>query len=234
MLDRSWMRRIALAAVAGGVTLALVVAPFTPGGEFPDFAPNAALAKGGGDNGADHSGGKGGGKGGKGGKGASTFVASDGDSHGKGHTGHGNGHGKDAVSGVDVGVEGFHPANHGELTSMLGSLNAAHAIANGNTNDNLNSKVGQIGAYMEAFNDYAEGGSTTVGEVADALLTASNKDLEAMNTDTVEGVVGGVNDLLGDVDGENGLLGENVVDDEISEREVAEEIAPPSPPNPEQ
>ena len=231
MLDRSWMRRIALAAAAGGVTLALAVAPFTPGGEFPGFAPNAALAKGGGDNGADHGGGKGGGKGGKG---ASTLVDSEGDSHGKSHTGRGNGHRKDAVSGVDAGAEGFHPANHGELTSMLAGLNAAHAIANGNTNDNLNSKVGQVSAYMAAFNDYAEGGATTVGEVADALLTASNKDLEAMNTDTVEGVVGGVNDLLGAVDAENGLLGENVVDDETSEREVAEEISPSPPPNPEE
>ena len=227
MLDRSWMRRIALAAVAGGVTLAFAVAPVAPGGEFPDFVPNAALAKSGGDNGADHSGGKGGGKGGKGGKGATNLVGSEGDSHGKGHTGRGNGHRKDAVSGVDAGAEGFHPANHGELTSMLASLNAAHAIANGNTTDNLNSKVGQVSAYMEAFNDYAQGGGTTVGEVADALLTASNKDLEAMNTDTVEGVVGGVNDLLGAVDAENGLLGENVVDDEISERKVAEEISPP-------
>lgn len=230
MLERSWMRRIALAAVAGGVTLAFAAAPVTPGGEFPGFVPNAALAKSGGDNGADHSGGKGGGKGGKGGKGATNLVGSEGDSHGKGHTGRGNGHRKDAVSGVDA--EGFQPANHGELTSMLGSLNAAHAIANGNTNDNLNSRIGQVSAYMEAFNDYAAGGATTVGEVADALLTASNKDLEAMNTDTVEGVVGGVNDLLGAVDAENGLLGENVVDDEISEREVAEEISPPPPPGP--
>lgn len=211
MLERSWMRRIALAAVAGGVTLAFAAAPVTPGGEFPGFVPNAALAKSGGDNGADHSGGKGGGKGGKGGKGATNLVGSEGDSHGKGHTGHGNGHRKDAVSGVDA--EGFHPANHGELTSMLGSLNAAHAIANGNTNDNLNSKVGQIRAYMESFN------TGTVAAAADDLIAASNRDLQSMDTDTVEAVVAGVNDLLGD----------NVDDDVERERDVAKEISPPPP-----
>ena len=197
MLDRSWTRRIALAAIAGGVALALVAAPFAPG---------AALAKGASDNGVEHSDGRAGGNG-HGSNGGSSGSAPGlviGNSGVGGEDGPGNGHGlalghdKDAVSGVDVGANGIHPANHGATSSMLGSLNAAHAIANGNTNDNLNSKVGQITAYMDLFNNYAERGVTTVGEVADALITASNKDLTSMELVDVESVVSGVNDLIDD------------------------------------
>jgi len=195
MLDRSWMRGIALAAAAGGVALALAAAPFAPGGEFPGFAPNAAPAKSAGDNGADHSGGRGGGNGhgkGKGGDDTTTLASPEGDSHGKGHTGRGNGHSKDAVSGVLSSHNGSHPQNHGALASTLGGLNAAHAIANGNTNDNLSSKVGQINAYMEAFN------SGDIVGAADALIAASNKGLSSMEIDDIESVVSGVNDMIVD------------------------------------
>ncbi len=214
MWDRSWTRRIALTAAAGGVALALTAAPFAQNGEFPGFAPNAALAKGGRDTGADNSGGRGGGNGhgqGQGGSAPGRLISNsavDGED-GPGH-GHGLalGHDKDAVSGVQGGGNVLHPVNHGALASLLGSLNAAHAIANGNTNDNLNSKVGQIRLYMELFNDYAEGGDTTVGEVADALITASNKDLTTMNLEDVESVVSGVNDLI--EDSEVGVSSEEV------------------------
>ena len=122
---------------------------------------------------------------------------------------------------MDVSANGTHPVNHGALASMLGSLNAAHAIANGNTNDNPNSRVGKIRAYMDAFNDYTADPSTaTVDKVADALIAASNKDLEAMDAATVQDVVGGVNDLLGD--------NITATDPDLAdaEQDVAEEISP--------
>lgn len=219
MFDRIWTRRIALAAAAGGVALALAAAPFAPG---------AALAKGASDKGAERSGGRAGGNGhgngGVGGQGGSAPGQVIANSAGGGEDAHGNGHGlarghdKDAVSGVGVSSNGIHPENHGALASMLGSLNAAHAIANGNTNTNLNSKVGQISAYMEAFN------KGDIDAAAANLITASNKDLESMDTDTVEGVVGGVNDLLGDsID----ATGSDLAD---AEKEVAEKISPPPDP----
>ena len=218
------MRRIALAAAAGSVALALVALPLAPG---------AALAKSGGSNGAGHSGDKGGGKGhGKGGSGGpdtTTFVDSDGDSHGKGHSGHGKGHSKDAVSGVEVSEEGFHPNNHGALASMLGSLNAAHAIANGNTNDNLNSKVGQINLYMGLFEGLTESPDPVVDAlaldaVAQALTDAWNKDSTITDNASVTAVVVGVNDLLG--------IDEESVTDSVTDREqaVANKISPPPDP----
>ena len=230
MVDRNWTRGIALAAVAGGLALALAAAPLAPG---------AALAKGASENGVDNSGGKAGGNGNSngGGGGSSSSGSAPGLAIGNsgfgGEDGPGNGHGlalghdKDAVSGVDGSEEGIHPDNYGALASILGSLNAAHAIANGNTNNNLNSKVGQIRAYMEAFNDYTNDVDalveTEISDVAEALITASNRDLEAMNANTVEEVVNGVNDLLGD-----GI----VADHEAltnAERAVAEEISDPPP-----
>jgi hypothetical protein len=224
MLDRSRTRRIALAAAAGGVALALASAPVALDQDGLGFAPKAVFAKSGGDKGGNanangHDKGK---KGGLDGLSASTktYLTPEEDSHGKAHKGNGNGHfkDKDAVS----GVEGFHEGeDHEKVKSLLGSLNAAHAIANGNTNTNPNSRVGRVREYMEAFNDYAAGEPTTVDVVADALLAASNKDLETMETDTVEEVVGGVNELLGDdITATEPDLGD-------AERDVAEEISPP-------
>ncbi len=207
MSDRTWTRRIALTAAAGGFALALAAAPLAPGGEFPGFALNAALAKGGGDNGAD----KGGGKGGKGGKKTSTLVDPAADSHGKGHTGRGNGHSKDAVSGVLGSHNGSHPDNHGALASLLGSLNAAHAIANGNTNTNPNSRVGQIRAYMIELD------SGTFETAADALIAASNKDLTSMDIDDIKSVVSGVNDLIEDNNDSNITSDELAVANEIND-----------------
>ena len=221
MSDRTWTRRIALTAAAGGFALALVAAPLAPNGDLSGFTPNAALAKGGGDNGADNSGGRGGGNGNGHGQGGSApgQVISNSAAGGEDGPGHGHGlalgHDKDAVSGVLSCHNGSHPDNHGALASLLGSLNAAHAIANGNTNDNLNSKVGQIRAYMDAFNTAET--AEDISDVAEALIAASNRDLESMDTDTVQDVVGGVNDLLGE---------ENVDDDVDREREVAETISP--------
>ncbi len=226
MSDRSWTRRIALTAAAGGFALALVAAPLAPGGEFPGFTPSAALAKGGGNNGAGNGGGngRGHGKGGLGGSAPGQVISNSavGGEDGPGH-GHGLalGHDKDAVSGVLSSHNGSHMDNHGALTSMLGSLNAAHAIANGNTNTNPNSRVGQIREYMDAFNDYtADPSNTNLGIVAQALIDASNKDLEVMGANTVEDVVGGVNDLLGDnIDATDDAL-------DNAEAAVAEEISP--------
>ena len=200
MSDRTWTRRIALTAAAGGVALALAAAPIAPNGEFPGFAPNAALAKGGGDNGADHSGGRGGGNGGSG---APTFVDSDADSHGKGHTGHGNGHSKDAVSGLQGGSV-LHPENHDVTSSMLGRLNAAHASPNAMAHAAAFSTVGRLATYIDLLEE---------GEIVAAateLLAVANKDVA--NIDSIESVesteaatvVREVNSLLGVTVGSTG------------------------------
>ncbi len=150
MVERNWTRGIALAAVAGGLALALVAAPLAPG---------AALAKGASENGVDNSGGKAGGNGkgnggGGGGSGTTTFVDSDSDSHGKGHTGHGKGHSKDAVSGV-LSSNGIEDSATSEL---LGRLNAAHASDQAKAvqldhmdEDKSPSAVGLIAAYERAI-----------------------------------------------------------------------------------
>ncbi len=223
MSVRTWTRRIALTAAAGGVALALAAAPLAPGGEFLGFAPNAALAKGGGDNGAENSGDRGGGKGhGKGGSAPGRLISN---SAGDGEDGPGHGHGlalghdKDAVSGVQGSNIVLHPENRGALASMLGSLNAAHAIANGNTNDNLNSKVGQIRVYMDAFDDYiADPSDANLEAVANALIAASNKDLTSMELEDVESVVSGVNDLIED----NGV---GITSEEVSITSEEEAVA---------
>ena len=74
---------------------------------------------------------------------------------------------------------------------------------------------------MDLFNDYTDPeGDATVEDVAEALIAASNKDPEAWDTDTVEEVVGGVNELLGDnIDATDTDLTD-------AERDVAEEISP--------
>jgi hypothetical protein len=221
MLDRSWRRRIAFATAAGGVALALAAAPIAPDGELPGFALKVALAKAGGDkggNGADK-GNKGGKKGGAGGAGATILVNTE-DSHGKGHTGKGNGHRKDVVSGVLSSHNGPHPENHGALTSLLGSLNAAHAIANGNTNDNPNSRVGQIWVYVDRYGEISDPeDGDAVDEAAQALTDAWNKDTKITDNASVTTVVDGVNDLLG-------IDEEGVTD---TEQAVADKISPPAP-----
>ncbi len=199
--------KLHLMMMASVLTLALVALPVVPSLDGASLNGKAAYAKSG--KGGGNAGGRGG-RGGKGGIGGASIGTLT-DSHGKGHTGTGLGHGKNAVSGVLSSHNGSHLDTHGALASLLGSLNAAHAIANGNTNDNLNSRVGQIRAYMEAFN------TGDIPGAAEDLIAASNRDLESMDTDTVEDVVGGVNDLLGT----------NVVDDEARERAVAETISPP-------
>ena len=186
MLDRSWMRRIALAAAAGGVALALVAAPIAPG---------AALAKNSGSNGADHSGGKGGGKGhGKGHGGNSSSGAPnlvDRDSHGKGHTGHGKGHSKDAVS----GVQGSDELEDGATPNMLGRLNAGHASPNAMANAASHSAVGLTAQYYDAL----AAGDEDVA--AGFLADLANKEAEE---DEIAAIVEAYNDLLGiEVDNEN-------------------------------
>ena len=179
MLDRSWMRRIALAAAAGGVALALAAAP---------LAPDAALAKSSGSNGADHSGGKGHGKGGSD---APALVDSDGDSHGKGHTGHGKGHSKDAVS----GVQGSDEFEDGATSNMLGRLNAGHASPNAMANAASHSAVGLTAQYYDALAAGEE--DVAAGFLADL----ANKEAEE---DEIAAIVEAYNDLLGiEVDDEN-------------------------------
>ena len=210
MSDRTWTRRIALTAAAGGFALALAAAPFAPNGDFPGFAPNAALAKGGGDNGANNSGGRGGGNGqghGKGGSAPGRLIS---DSAGDGEDGPGHGHGlalghdKDAVSGVQGGGSILHPENHGPISSMLGRLNAAHASPNAMEHAAAFSTVGRLATYIDLLEE---------GEIVAAaaeLLAVANKDVA--NIDSIESVesteaatvVREVNSLLGVTVGSTG------------------------------
>jgi hypothetical protein len=63
----------------------------------------------------------------------------------------------------------------------LGRLNAAHAVANGNTTAARNSAVGQIAAYAAALSDYPTAKSTDkatmMKDAAAALDRATNKEL---------------------------------------------------------
>ena len=188
MLDRKWTRRIALAAVAGGVALALTAAP---------LAPNAALAKGASENGVGNSGGRAGGNGkgnGGGGGGGSAPGLVIGNSGLGGDDGPGNGHGlalghdKNAVSGVDVSANGTHPVNHGALASMLGRLNAAHASPNAMANAAEHSAVGLTAQYYDAL---------AAGELDDAASLLADLANKQVADEDVSTVVQAYNDLLG-------------------------------------
>ena len=231
MLDRSWMRRIALAVAAGGVALA--AAP---------LAPDAALAKSGNSNGADNSGGKGGGKdggkgGGKGGKGGpdtTNLVDPEGDTHGKGHTGtgkgHGKGHGKDAVS----GVPSSHELEDGATSNMLGRLNAGHASSNAMANAAPHSAVGLTAQYYDKLADAeaeedAKVKADLLDEAAGLLADLANKQAVGVEIDAV---VEAYNDLLG-IDFQNEAVAETepysgfTIDqnDNFSETDLIGEVA---------
>jgi hypothetical protein len=76
----------------------------------------------------------------------------------------------------------------------IGRLNAAHAVANGNTNAARNSAVGQIAIYAEALRDYSTAktaaNAATMKEAAAALDRAANKPL---TVETIEAL----NEILG-------------------------------------
>ena len=213
MSDRTWTRGIALTAAAGGFALALVAAPLAPNGDLSGFTPNAALAKGGGNNGADNSGGRGGGNGNGHGQGGSApgQVISNSAAGGEDGPGHGHGlalgHDKDAVSGVQGGGSVLHPENHGVISSMLGSLNAAHASNRAKEvqlqhmlDGKSPSTVGYIAAYEAAIAEANVLGSGAVGydaAISDAvgnLLSAANKEVGTL--EDAEAVVQEVNSLL--------------------------------------
>lgn len=186
MLDRSGLRRIALAAAAGGVALALVAAPIAPGG---------ALAKGASDNGVENSDGRAGGNGqgqGQGNNGLGGSGPVIGNSGVGGEGGPGNGHGlgldNDAVSGVDVSANGTHPVNHGALASMLGRLNAAHASPNAMENAAPHSAVGLTAQYYDAL------AADELDDAASLLADLANKQVAE---EEVAAVVQAYNGLLG-------------------------------------
>ena len=174
-----------LTAAASLLTLALVALPAVPSLDGVSLDGTAAYAKGG--NGGGNAGGKGG-RGGKGGKGGASIVLLT-DSHGKGHTGQGNGHSKDAVSGVHVSHNGSHPDNHGALASLLGRLNAAHASPNALANAAEHSAVGRLANYVAFL------GAGDIDLATAELLAVANKDVADTGEATL--VVREVNGLVG-------------------------------------
>ncbi len=181
--------KIGLTVAASLLTLALVALPVVPSLDGVSLDGMAAYAKGG--NGGGNGGGNAGGKGGKGGRGgtggASINLLTD--SHGKGHTGTGLGHGKDAVSGVHLSHNGSHSENHGALTSLLGRLNAAHASPNAMANAAGHSAVGRLANYVTLL------GEDSIGDATAELLAVANKDVADTGEATL--VVREVNGLLG-------------------------------------
>ncbi len=188
--------KIGLTVAASLLTLALVALPVVPSLDGVSLDGMAAYAKGG--NGGGNGGGNAGGKGGKGGRGgtggASINLLTD--SHGKGHTGQGNGHSKDAVSGVHLSHNGSHPENHGPLTSLLGRLNAAHASPTAMANAAGHSAVGLTAQYYDALAEALADGVLSAGEaatVAGLLGDLANKEVAE---EDVGAVVQAYNELL--------------------------------------
>jgi hypothetical protein len=93
------------------------------------------------------------------------------------------------------------PAPATEKTS-IGRLNAAHAVANGNTNAARNSAVGQIAIYAEALRDYSTArtaaNEATMKDAAAALDRAANKPLTRESIEALNEILG-----LGDVAAED-------------------------------
>ncbi len=216
------MRRIALAAAAGGVALALAAAP---------LAPDAALAKSGNSNGADNSGGKGGGKGGPD---TTNLVDPEGDTHGKGHTGYGKGHGKGHSKDAVSGVLSRHELEDGATSNMLGRLNAGHASSNAMANAAPHSAVGLTAQYYDKLADAeaevdVEVKADLLDEAAGLLADLANKEAVGVEIDAV---VKAYNDLLG-IDFQNEAVAETepysgfTIDqnDNFSETDLIGEVA---------
>jgi hypothetical protein len=76
----------------------------------------------------------------------------------------------------------------------LGRLNAAHAVANGNTRAAQNSAVGQLAAYAAALAAYAgeapESKSKNLDDAAAALDRVANKELNTATIEALNAILG--------------------------------------------
>ncbi|MBE9557172.1 MAG: hypothetical protein IMF08_09975 [Proteobacteria bacterium] len=90
----------------------------------------------------------------------------------------GNAYGKDGNPGKGNGQAQSTGNGKGNLASAMGSLNAAHASANGLEHANPKSKVGMLAAYMDAMVVYEEEYALVDWEAYDAII-ADIADIDA-------------------------------------------------------
>ena len=179
----SKLRHLAgLAGVAMFVMSVGLSLPVSIGGD--SLANNPAMARGQG-NGEGNGGGRGNGRG-DGGKHLRAAAQDDGSSRSGNATGHG--HASSHSHQIQIAT-----ANEfGQLTSRLGSLNAAHAAPQAFESVSGNSIIGALRDYMGALVDYISGGDAADAQgAADALVRAANKDAQIDTTfiDAVNGLL---------------------------------------------
>ena len=167
---RLTLGRMRAGLLASAAIVALAIAPVNLSGDGLSLEASSALAKGG--QGGDRSSGKGG--------------------NGNGNA---NGHGKNGNNGNALIADDGPSANHGALVSAMGRLNAYHASDQAKENALAKgslSAVGAVAAYEAALADYLDDPTNDdlLADVADALATAANKDIDTE-------VVSAFNDALG-------------------------------------
>ncbi len=188
-----------------GVVLAAVPVALTPSLHLD--LPHASAHGGGGGGGGDGGGGGGGGNGGGGNGGGADHGGAD--HAGADHAGadHGGNAGTAAASGhgahsadVSAGSHGRGSASHGQLSSALGALNAAHASPVALAHASPTSKVGQIASYDRAMLSALGMPATTPAQIAarTAAIAAARAQLaNASNKGLTPDVVAAVDSQLG-------------------------------------
>jgi len=183
-----------------GLAAALVAAPVGVQDNAGSLCGKTAFAAGNGKGGGNgRGGGRGHGRGNSGAQGLSNNVSASADAPGKsgsapghGGTGHGQSVGHDAVSGVSA------HAAHQNGNSFKGNVNASHASAQAFAHAANNSMVGAIReaihqSYVSNGDDDTVIGREEIdlGDLEDALMGISNKDVDADVADAVAGEVDG-------------------------------------------
>ncbi|MBE9556997.1 MAG: hypothetical protein IMF08_09090 [Proteobacteria bacterium] len=135
----------------------------------------------------------------------------------------GNAYGKDGNPGKAAGhAENGGPAatnnGNGNMASAMGSLNAAHASANGLAHANAKSKVGMLAAYMDAMVVYeAEYGlvdwaayDLIIADIAtiDGDIAALQADIDALDPEDTDYVTDkqALEDQIGVLEGDKAVL----------------------------
>jgi len=158
----------------------------------------------------------------------------------------GKGNGKDNGNGRDSGRAGGNAYGHSKAkhggdmldgmgatkVKLPGSLNAAHASPAALSHANGNSRVGALGAYMDAMTDYVDalergdlvGQQQALDAAAAALADAANKNVEIGT-----GVVDAVNTTLSGKSAGFSHTGEPGDPIHEAESEIANRINPPPP-----
>ncbi len=166
----AWTRRISVLAGTVAVgALGMTAVPLT----LDESGLHLASAQAGKGNGKDN--GRGGGKG-------------QGNGNAHGHNKSGNGHGDEWPDDVD-----------GTKLKLPGSLNAAHASPRAMERANRNSRVGALGAYMDAMADYADAvrrGDVLAQQAALDAAAAALADAANKNVAIDAGVVDSLNRAL--------------------------------------